>query len=151
MKKQLQHSSKSVYNLGYHLVWSPKYRKKILTGKIERTLKWILYKKAREIGIWIKDLEIMPDHVHIFIKSNPSLDISWIVKMLKGSSSYEIKKRFPWIKYNLWRRGYFCESVGHISEYTIRRYIQNQKSYSLKNESTVGLTGTYKLDRELQK
>ena len=69
-----------VFNVCYHIVWIPKYRKKILVGSIKEDLLKFLYKKAYSIGISIEAIEIMPDHIHLFIRSNPNLSVSYIVK-----------------------------------------------------------------------
>jgi len=78
----------------------------------------------------IEKLEVMPDHVHIFIKCQPVDNPQWIVKNLKGYSSRFLRKEFPTLKSRLpclWTRSYYCESVGHISEATVKKYIESQK------------------------
>ena len=117
-----------VYNLGYHIVWIPKYRRKILTGKIKEIIGNALQEKAKEIDIKIIKYEIMPDHIHLFIKFKPILSVSKIVMHLKGYSSYVLRKEYPqYRKYkSLWTPSYYCESVGHISEETIKKYINDQ-------------------------
>ena len=75
-------------------------------------------------------MEIMPDHVHIFVKANPVASPHWIVQQFKGYSSNILRKEFPELKSKLptlWTRSYYCESVGHISEDTIKKYIEDQK------------------------
>ncbi len=119
-----------VFNISYHIVWIPKHRKHIINSTIEIRLKEIILKKATQIGIIIAAIECMPDHIHIFVKSRPSIDVSYIVKMLKGYSSYILRKEFIHLKkYKaLWTPSYFCESIGYISENTIIQYINNQKN-----------------------
>jgi putative transposase len=80
-------SNKAVYNLGYHIIWCPKYRRKLLTNSVETRLKELLYKKADELGLTIETCEIMPDHVHLFIKSSPVDSPHFIVQQLKGYTS----------------------------------------------------------------
>ena len=83
------------------------------------------------IGVEIASLEIMPDHVHLFVKAKPSAVPQWITQQLKGYTSRILRKEFPRLKNklsSLWTRSYYCESVGHISEETIRKYIQDQKA-----------------------
>lgn len=123
-------SNKAVYNIGYHLIWCPKYRRKVLVGNVEVRLKELLYQKANELGINIDALEVMPDHTHLFIKSSPVLSPHYIVQQLKGYTSHELRQEFAHLRSRLptlWTRSYYCESVGHISEETVRRYIENQK------------------------
>ena len=123
------HSNKAIYNVGYHLIWCPKYRKKVLEGDIMKRLKQILNSKAKEISIEIDTMEIMPDHVHLFVRANPTLAPHFIVQQLKGVSSNILRKEFPQLMKipTLWTRSYYCESIGHISEKTIKQYIEDQK------------------------
>lgn len=123
-------SKTSVHNVAYHLIWCPKYRRKVLIEKVEKRLKQLLKQKAKENDWRIETLEIMPDHVHIFVKANPVASPHWIVQQFKGYSSNILRKEFPELKSKLptlWTRSYYCESVGHISEDTIKKYIEDQK------------------------
>ena len=125
------HGRTAIYNPGYHLIWCPKYRRKALVGDIENRLRELLHQKARMIGVEIASLEIMPDHVDLFVKAKPGAAPQWITQQLKGSTSRILRKEFPRLKNklsSLWTRSYYCESVGHISEETIRKYIQDQKA-----------------------
>ena len=72
-------SNKSVYNLGYHIIWCPKYRRNVLVNGIDVRLKELLNYKAQELKIEIKEMEVMPDHIHIFIKADPVLSPHYIV------------------------------------------------------------------------
>jgi len=122
-------SNKSVFNVGYHLIWCPKYRRKLLVGVVEKRLKETLLMKAKEIDIGIENMEVMPDHVHLFVKADPTASPHWIVQQLKGFSSHKLRDEFPSLKSrlpSLWTRSYYCESVGHISERTIKKYIEEQ-------------------------
>lgn len=121
-----------VYNVGYHLVWSVKYRRKVLVGEIETSLIELLFEVAREKGFILKELEIMPDHVHVFVSSKPKHSPSYIYKMLKGISSRRLFIRHPELKEalwgdKLWNPSTYIETIGHISEDTVRRYIEDQK------------------------
>ena len=131
MKKRWTHSNKSVYNIGYHFIWCPKYRRKVLVDDVSFRLRELFYKKAKEIGINIEQMEIMPDHVHLFIKASPVDSPHFIVQQLKGNSSNILRKEFSHLKSRLptlWTRSYYCESVGHISEETVKKYIEDQKN-----------------------
>lgn len=124
-------SNKAVYNIGYHLIWCPKYRRKVLVGAVELRLKELLQEKAKELGLIIDTMEVMPDHVHLFVTSTPVLSPHYIVQQLKGFSSFQLRSEFPKLKSRLptlWTRSYYCESVGHISAETIKRYIEEQKN-----------------------
>ena len=124
------HSTTTVYNIGYHIIWCPKYRRKVLVDAVEEMLKLLLYKKAYEIGISIEEMQIMPEHVHLFVKAPPTASPHWIVQQLKGYTSHELRMQFPSLKTRLptlWTRSYYIESCGHISEDTVRKYIEEQK------------------------
>lgn len=124
------HSRTTVHNVGYHIIWCPKYRRPVLVGEVEKRLRELLNQKAMEIKISIETMEIMPDHVHLFIKSPPTASPHWIVQQLKGYSSRMLRQEIASIKSRLptlWTRSYYIESVGHISEKTIKKYIEEQK------------------------
>ncbi len=131
MAKRLKKSSHAVYNCAYHLIWCPKYRRKVLTGLVEKRLKELLLEKANEHNWNIEKMEVMPDHVHVFIKVHTVDSPNHIVSQLKGYTAFSLRKEFPFLKSrlpSLWTRSYFCESVGHISEATIKKYIEEQKN-----------------------
>lgn len=119
-----------VFNVKYHLVWCPKYRKPVLTGKIAKRLKELLNMEAKELGIEIEVMEIQPDHVHVFITGQPTEAIQHIVNQLKGCSSRMLRREFAPLRSKLpcmWSRSYYVGTVGHVSEYTIKKYIEAQK------------------------
>lgn len=131
MDERWKRTKKCVYNIGYHLIWCPKYRRKVLVDGVEKRLKELFYEKAKELSITIEKMEILPDHVHLFIKCSPVNSPHLIVKHLKGYSSRIMRSEFPKLKSrlpSLWTRSYYCESVGHISEETIKKYIDDQKN-----------------------
>ena len=123
------HSKHKVYNVCYHITWIPKYRKHVLVGDVKTYLQQILLYKAEQLSVSIEAIEIMPDHVHIFLRSNIYLSISIIVGQLKGYSSYMLRKKFRYLKTykSLWTPSYFVETIGTISESTIKRYIELQQ------------------------
>lgn len=132
--KKLIHDRTCVHNLGYHIVWSTKYRKPVLVDGIDDTLKTALNTIADEKGFTIKVMEVMPDHVHVFVQASPKFSPSYIAKMLKGISARRLfiihgnqLKKVLWNKH-LWNPSYYVESVGHISEATIQKYIEDQKT-----------------------
>jgi len=131
VSKRWKCSNTCIYNISYHLIWCPKYRRKVLTDEIEIDLRRLLHLKAIKIDITIEKMEIMPDHVHLFIKADPTASPHWIVQQLKGYTSRVLRLKYPKLKSRLptlWTRSYYCESIGHISEETIKKYIQNQKN-----------------------
>ena len=124
------HAKHKVYNVSYHIVWIPKYRKKLLNNAVAEELKKCLFEKAIQIGIKIEAYEIMIDHIHLFVKANTNITISFIVQQLKGYSSYVIRKKFVKLKTykSLWTHSYFVETIGSTNEEAIKKYIENQKN-----------------------
>lgn len=120
-----------IFNVGYHFIWCPKYRRKVLVDAIEKRLRVIMKEKAKQLGVEIVSLEILPDHVHLFVKCKPTFAPHQLVKQFKGNSSRLLRDEFPKLKSRLptlWTNSYYCESVGHISEATIKKYIEDQKN-----------------------
>lgn len=121
----------AVYSLKYHLVFCPKYRKAVLGGMVEVRLKELLRAKAGELGITLHTMEVMPDHVHLFVESDPSMAPAKIAAQLKGYTSRILRQEFRFLRSqlpSLWSRSYFIGSVGRVSEATVRRYIAEQKT-----------------------
>lgn len=103
----------------------------MLIDRVEKRLKELIYEKASEHEWTIKSLEVMPDHVHVFISVFPQDSPQHIAFQLKGFSSRYLRIEFADLKNKLptlWTRSYYCESVGHISERTIKKYIEDQKN-----------------------
>jgi REP-associated tyrosine transposase len=123
----------SVFSLKYHLVWCPKYRKRILVDVLEKRLRELLYHKAKEIKATIHAVEIMPDHVHMFVESDPTMAPARLAAQFKGFTSHELREEFPWLKSylpSLWSRSYYLGTVGAVSKSVVKRYIENQKTHA---------------------
>lgn len=130
MSDRYKHNAGCTYNIKYHLVWCPKYRKEVLTDDIAIRLKQVLNDTAISLGISLEVVEIMPDHVHLFITGKPTVAIQHIVNQLKGASSRILRSEFLMLRTRLpclWSRSYYCGTVGHMSEATVRKYIEEQK------------------------
>ena len=114
--------------MNYHLIWCPKRRRPVLTNKVKDRLIEIIKDKANQINIEIIALEIMPDHVHIFVSSCPTIPAHKIIKAFKGTSSNILRKEFPCLLKipSLWTHSYFCSTAGNISNETIKKYIEAQ-------------------------
>lgn len=126
-------SATCIYNIGYHLVWSTKYRKDIIRNEVESYLKDIFRELESLHDFKIKEMELMPDHCHLFVSSHPKHAPSNIIKILKGTSARKIFMRFPYLKKSLWgghlwNPSYYIGTVGNISKETVLKYIQNQKT-----------------------
>ena len=131
MQTRWRRSKHCVFNIGYHLIWCSKYRRKVLINEVENRLKELLLKKANDVEVNIETMEIMSEHVHLFVKSPPTNAIHYIVNQFKGYTSNILRTEFKHLKSkmpSLWTRSYYCETVGHISEGTIKKYIEAQKN-----------------------
>lgn len=127
---QYAKNSSAVFSLKYHLVWCPKYRRPVLEGAIEKRLREVLDDVRAEHGWTIHALEVMPDHVHLFIESDPIYSVAEIVSRLKGASSRILRSEFPALRSRLptlWSRSYYAGTVGAVSDAVVRRYIESQK------------------------
>jgi putative transposase len=113
----------------YHFVWCPKFRRKVLVGAVEARLAVLIGKKATELYCDILALEIMPDHVHLFLKAPPTHAPQHIANQIKGYTSHELRAQFPALKSmpSLWSRSYYVGSAGAVSAATIQKYIEQQK------------------------
>ena len=136
MKKNLIYYRTSVCNINYHVVWTVKYRRKILTSEIESYLKELVQQIAKEKGFTVQLFECgNQDHVHCFITAPPKLSVTTIVKYLKGITGRKLFEQYPNIRNQLWKgqlwnHSYYCETIGSVSEENIKRYIERQsKSY----------------------
>lgn len=131
MPNKYVHKSGIVYLNQYHVVFCPKYRRKVLIGDIEKDLEKIFYEIAKKKDVEIKVLEIMPDHVHMFISFDPRQPLHQLIRLFKGRSSRVLRDKYPKLKSripSLWTRSYFCCTVGHISEEAVMKYIEDQKN-----------------------
>ena len=100
---KLRHNRTCVFNINYHIVWSTKYRRKVLTPNIEKRLKEILINVGKSKGFEIAEIEVATkDHVHVFVSAIPKISISYIAKMMKGISGRLLLKEFPEITKQLW-------------------------------------------------
>lgn len=126
----------SVCNINYHIVWCVKYRQKILSPEIERFLQAQAQAIAEEKGFTVHQFETgQMDHVHCFVSAPPKLSITTIVKYLKGITGRRLFEAYPELRQHLrkgqlWNHSYYVETIGSVSEETIRNYIARQdKSY----------------------
>ena len=120
------------HKLEYHLIWIPKYRKRVLRGKIAARLRGLLYEGSRINDWWISKLNIQHDHVHVLIQLTPRTSVAEAVQILKGGTSRIIRKEFPELEEFLWgdsfwADGYFAETVGQIDAEIVRKYIDEQR------------------------
>lgn len=129
--KKYKTNNNVVYSCKYHVVWCPKYRRKVLCGEIETRLKELILETAAGINAEIIEMEIMPDHVHLLIEVDPQYGINRAVRHIKGVSSHVLRSEFPSLKSRLptlWTNSYFVATVGGAPLSAIKQYIENQKN-----------------------
>lgn len=125
----IRRTSHAVYDLKYHLVWIPKYRKSILKGEVAQYVKEVFHQIAQQYEMEIDVVEVVEDHVHMLIYAPPRYSPSEIVQRMKSISAKEVFRRFPWLRKQLWAGelwsdGYFVRSVGdEVTTELIRKYI----------------------------
>ena len=125
-------ASSAVYNINYHLVWCPKYRKKILIGDLKEFLDQEITIIAESKNWEILEMRVMPDHIHLFVSCDPLISPTKIVKTFKGITANKAFKMFPRLgqimwKGKLWSPSYYVGTAGHVSAQTIERYIREQE------------------------
>lgn len=119
-----------VYSCKYHVVWCPKYRRRVLVNGVDGRLKDIIREVCAEIHADLIEMEVMPDHVHLLVEVDPQYGIHRAVRLIKGRSSRLLRDEYPWLKSRLptlWTNSYFVSTVGGAPLKTIRQYIENQK------------------------
>ena len=135
MDEQYHSASHCKYLIQYHIIWCPKFRFAVLKGDVESKLKEILQQICEKYHYQIKALEVMPDHIYIFVDCPQTVAPCDIARTLKSISAIQMFRAFPSLKRFyarcgvLWSSGYFISTVGHISESTVIRYIEEQKHH----------------------
>lgn len=128
--KKFKFNNNVVYSCKYHVVWTPKYRRKVLKDGVDVRLKELLEQVAKDIQVEILEMEIMPGHVHLLIEVDPQFGIHKAVKRFKGATSRYLRLEFPELKSKLptlWTNSYFVSTVGGAPLEVIKQYIQLQK------------------------
>ena len=127
--------SHTVYDIEYHVVWTTKYRYKVLQGKIAERLREVLRQGCQAHGITIVRGNIGKDHVHMLLSCPTTIAPSKIMQLLKGRSSKVMQEEFEELRkrywgQHLWATGYFCRTVGTVTEEMVKEYIENQNDES---------------------
>ena len=120
-----------LYSCKYHVVFCPKYRRKVLVGGVDKRLKEIFDQVAKELSCEVLELEVMPDHVHMLCEVDPQFGVHRFVKQVKGRSSHLLRQEFPNLKSKLptlWTYSYFVSTVGGAPIAILKQYIENQKT-----------------------
>lgn len=125
---EYNYSRHAVHSIKYHFVWIPKRRKSVLVGDVARRLREIFASVADDNGWTIIELAVQLDHIHLFVEATVREAPYQVVHAFKGRSSRLLRDEFPHLRKlpSLWTRAYFAASIGHVSQQTIERYIQEQ-------------------------
>ena len=132
--------SRVVYHHLFHIVWTPKYRFKVLRGDVKDFLEQILRQLCEWKRVEIEELNIQIDHIHIILNVPPKLSISDLIGVLKGKTAIKLFKTYPHFKKKLywgnhfWSKGYFSSTIG-LDEEMIKRYVKYQEKEERKIES----------------
>ncbi len=120
------------YSIAYHLVWIPKYRRKVLTGEVQKATKELIAECCERHDLTLLALETDQDHIHVFVSAPPRVSPAEIANLLKGYSSRYLRERFPHLKRvcgkdHLWTQAYYVGTAGTVSAEIIRRYIMESQ------------------------
>ncbi len=122
----------TIYDIQYHFVWATKYRYKVLRGEVAERARDLIRQICMSRDINILKGHVSADHVHVLVSCPPTLSPSKVAQYLKGSSSRKLQDEFPHLKkrywgQHLWARGYFCASVGTVTQEQISEYIEKHE------------------------
>ena len=123
-------TNKTVHSAKYHLIRCPKYRRRVLVGRVEARLEEIIVAAVAELGASIIEVEVMPDHVHLLVEIPPTVALSRFIGLLKGRSSRLLRDEFAHLRRlpALWSPSWFVSTVGGAPLEVVRRYVENQKT-----------------------
>ncbi len=119
-----------VWRCTYHAVWCPKYRRRVLVHGVDLRLKVLLREVAAAHAVTIREMEVMPDHVHVLMDVDPQFGVHRAIKAMKGRSSRVLREEFAWLRSRiptLWTNSYFVATTGGAPMAIIKQYIENQK------------------------
>jgi putative transposase len=126
---QFRSSNKTVYSAKYYLICCPKYRRRVLVGRVADRLETLVREVIAEHDGYVLGLEVMPDHVHVLVEVSPSVPLSRLAQLLKGRSSRRLRQKFPRLRRlpTLWSPSWFVSTVGGAPLDVVKRYVENQK------------------------
>lgn len=128
--KRYKISNTAMYSCQYHVIFCPKYRRKILVDGIDIRMKELIKEREKDWGYEVLEMEIMPEHIHLLLDVNPKVGIYNIINHIKGYASKVLRQEFPKLKSRLpclWSRTKFISTVGSVSLETVKKYIEDQK------------------------
>ncbi|MFE9959676.1 IS200/IS605 family transposase [Micromonospora sp. NPDC005299] len=130
MSVALRSNSNVVFQCAFHVVWCPKYRRRVLGGPIEERLTQLIGEVVEEKGAWLVALEVMPDHVHLLVEVDPQFGVHKLVKAIKARTSRVLREEFPSLRSRLptlWTNSYFVATTGGAPLAAVKRYVEQQK------------------------
>ena len=128
--KKYQSNHSIVYSCQYHIIFCPKYRRKVLVNGIDLVLKKLILEKQTQYGYKVIEIEILPEHVHLLLDINPQIGVMKVITRIKGYTAHELRKQFPSLKSRLpclWTRSKFVSTVGAVTLEVVKKYIEGQK------------------------
>lgn len=130
MKQGYRSKETCVFLVNYHLIWCPKRRRKVLVDRVRTRLEQLIRETAPELECEILALEILPDHLHLFVSATPQWAPNQLVARFKGKSSRILRQEFPILRRmpSLWTRSFFVSTAGNVAADTIQRYIEAQST-----------------------
>lgn len=135
MRRTYHSNSNIVYSCKYHVVWCPKYRRKVLVNGVDTRLKELIKETCHEIHVDLLEMEIMPDHVHLLLEVDPQYGIHKTVKAIKGKTSRVLRQEYHHLTTKiptLWTNSYFVSTVGGAPLEIVKQYIESQKTSQRK-------------------
>jgi len=138
--RRYQVGAHTKHDLKVHLVWIPKYRKKVLTGDIAIRVRDLIRQIAMEHEITILSGKVACDHIHVLVAYRPHVDVSMIVQWLKGTSSRVLLQEYPHLRKkfwgrHFWARGYLAVTTGTLTDEMVQKYIAEQEGEPVVDDS----------------
>jgi putative transposase len=129
MNQEYRRTKTTVSLVNFHFVFCPRYRRKVLTDKVEERFKEMVYEICKEMDWIVIAMEVMPDHCYLFLNGLPTDSPSDMMAKLKGVTSRKLRQEFPKLKHlqSLWTRSFFVSTAGNVSSETVKQYVEDQK------------------------
>ena len=121
----------TVYCCRYHIIFCPKYRRKVLLEPIAERFKQIVMSMQEEQNFYVLGMEVMPDHVHLLLDIDPTIGVNIVVARIKGKTAHILNREYPELTRKLptlWTRSKFIATVGSVSLEVVKKYIEDQKT-----------------------
>ena len=120
----------TIYACEYHIIWATKYRRSVLSPEIQERLKALIFEQQETYQYVVREVESMPDHVHLLASISPSVSLTSVIRKIKGYTAKVLRAEFPTLKRRLpclWTRSKFVASAGNVTLEVLKQYIENQK------------------------